>query len=100
MAQKQYIIENGGENNRWLVRIDQDMYKQPVYHYAPDVRNAIRFANLKAALILARPFKARVWRLKNGEPVELMEDQPEPKPEAPTIAGKRRRGRPPRRCLC
>lgn len=96
----QYVIENGGENNRWLYRIDQDLSKKPVYCYAPDVRNAIRFANPKAALILARPFKGRVWQLKNGTPEKLMEDQPDLKTEEPKLAGKRRRGRPPRRCLC
>lgn len=63
---KQYIVENGSENNRWLVKIDR--YAGDVTCvYRPGVENAMVLKKAEA-IAFARKWKARAWQIKNGLP--------------------------------
>ena len=72
---RQYIIENGAENNRWLYKIDHDgkgIYSTETNCYRPDMTEALVFTNRTKAVAIAKRARGRVWRLKQGMPETLI----------------------------
>ncbi|MBR3742794.1 MAG: hypothetical protein IKN04_20445 [Clostridia bacterium] len=67
---KNFIIEHGTCNNRWLVRIENEGGEkggEQTCTYAADGKAALRF-NKAQAVAFATKWKARVWQLKGGAP--------------------------------
>ena len=72
---RQYVIENGKENNRWLVKIDREgrgVYLTQTNHYRAGIEEAVLFDQKAEAVAFAKKWKARVWQLKGGMPSTLV----------------------------
>ena len=70
---KQYAIEHGAENNRWLHKIERGRSgegSQQTNCYRPDLSAAMTFTKKAEAVAFARKWKARAWMIRNGEAVE------------------------------
>lgn len=69
---RQYIIEHGTENNRWLCKIEQpgtkDQHGALTNTYGPRVENAVVFTNEAKAVAFAKKWRGRVWQIRNGKP--------------------------------
>lgn len=67
---KQYIIENGAENNRWLYKIERRGTPEQVNCFHPIIEDAVIFQKKEEAVAFAKRWKARAWQLKNGAPAK------------------------------
>ena len=68
---RQYIIENGAENNRWLYKIHRAGNKETgetTCCYKPNIAEAMIFKKKAEAVAIAKKWRARVWQLKGGKP--------------------------------
>ena len=77
---KQYVIEHGTENNRWLCRIESAGRKgegEKTLSYRPRLEEAM-ILKKDEALAIARKWRARVWQLKAGTPEKLVWPEAEP----------------------
>ena len=72
---RQYMIENGTENNRWLAWVDHDgkgVYHEQTNSYRPRIEEARVFTKRADAIAFAKRWKARVWLVKDGVPAEMV----------------------------
>lgn len=102
---RQYIIENGAENNRWLYKIEhagRNATGEQTNSYRPGVENALVFSKKAEAVAFAKRWKARAWQLKNGQPTKLVYEGTRPEglatqsaatPKGENSTGRRRRER-------
>ena len=67
---KQYIIENGAGNNRWLYNIERRGTPEQVNCFHPIIEDAVIFQKKEEAVAFAKRWKARAWQLKNGAPAK------------------------------
>ena len=67
---RQYIIENGAENNRWLYKIERRGTPEQVNCFHPIIEDAVIFQKKEEAVAFAKRWKARAWQLKNGAPAK------------------------------
>ena len=67
---RQYIIENGAENNRWLYKIERRGTAEQTNCYHPKIEDALIFNAKAEAVAFAKRWKARTWQLKNGAPAK------------------------------
>lgn len=71
---RQYIIENGAQNNRWLYRVDHIGRKETgdtTCYYRASIVDALVFKKAEA-VAFAKKWKARVWQIKAGKPDKLV----------------------------
>lgn len=69
---KQYIIEHGKENNRWLYKIEGGDRKNggsKTRCFKPGVEEALVFKK-DEAITMAKEWNARAWQVKGGVPVK------------------------------
>lgn len=69
---KQYMIEHGKENKRWLYKIERGGRGQTAGRtccYKPGAADAIRYTKIKEAVSFAQEWRARVWEISKGLPV-------------------------------
>ncbi len=69
---KNYMIEHGKFNNRWLVRIESAGGRnsgEQTFTYAAGAGKALRFKKAEA-VAFAKKWNARAWEVKAGLPVK------------------------------
>lgn len=70
---RQYIIENGAENNRWLYKIERagrNRNGKRTCFYSPHIMDALVFKKKAEAVAFAKEWKARAWQIRGGVPVK------------------------------
>ena len=69
---RQYIIENGAENNRWLYKIERagrNRNGERTCFYGPHIMDALVFKKAEA-VAFAKEWNARAWQIRGGVPVK------------------------------
>ena len=75
---RQYVIENGAENNRWLHKIEhagRNKDGEQTNSYRPGVEGAVVFDKKAEAVRFAQKWRGRVWMIRGGVPVKQVYPQ-------------------------
>lgn len=67
---RQYIIENGAVDNRWLYKVERGRNEAAgtTLFYRPSIKGAMTFSKADA-VAFAKRWRARAWAVKAGQPV-------------------------------
>lgn len=67
---RQYVIENGDVDNRWLYKVENGRGENvgTTLFYHPSIQDAMTFSKADA-VAFAKRWRARAWAVKAGQPV-------------------------------